>query len=436
MLVAFGLAEAVGKSAQSNSSCWVSTFNQPNTSILFTWSSANHGGLYAVRFWPLYSNHSVASKTVNQSSFLATRLEPFTVYRFDIREESSNSRICTITIRTKTGKHKNGLNTKRFNFTTVYVEWIQIKRLGFYTTYRAFIEWGSDDSRYVGLVYDGPNTYTWVVKDYIPLNYSFHVNFEFKSYKENCKSVHSKGITWPGTKIGEVASSRCPHGAYGNATRKCKKGEKFAVWEEPNYSDCVSMDIASIHDSISKGHSDPVKNARKLVQATKANRHHRYSGEDIKLIVSSLDILATEKTIHQVKSAGNHTNKDANDLAVSVLNVSNGILDEEALASWKQMPKTSAISLANKVIQSLDKIAVFLVSNSDKHDVTVSTDNVAISVRAVPRDETDTGQWIFSTDGMRDGHSSSVYVPGPVIGRQQTAHGIVANDTTVVVVRL
>ncbi|KAK3750533.1 hypothetical protein QZH41_018146, partial [Actinostola sp. cb2023] len=360
----------------------------------------------------------------------------------------------------------NRLLVFRINSTQLFATWKRVKIPEAIITYRAFMEWGSLGHPKVELVYHGNRTHVLVKKKYIPENLRFYVNvlvshphivitnqravirklhqntayqlrvrvhnasghvvkvskwatFSTKEVpqREYCASIQYKGIIWPDTSIGEEAIASCPPEAYGNVTRKCKKFKRITDWDEPNYSQCVSKDIVTIHDNIQQPHADPVSNARKLARVISTTRR-KYS-EDIKLIVSSLDILSSKDMMTRVEEhARGDTRTEANELAMSVLNISNEILDEHVIPSWKQITKTSAASLAHKVIHSLDNIAVLLARNNGKQVYRAKTANVALSVKAIPVDDGHTDQWLSPTDDMREGHASGVYVPASVLKSQ------------------
>ncbi|XP_014245843.1 uncharacterized protein LOC106664542 isoform X2 [Cimex lectularius] len=56
-----------------------------------------------------------------------------------------------------------------------------------------------------------------------------------------CKSELYNGIKWSITTPGSTALTECPHRYYGIAKRQCLISDPgFAVWQEPNFSNCIS----------------------------------------------------------------------------------------------------------------------------------------------------------------------------------------------------
>ncbi|XP_052770050.1 adhesion G protein-coupled receptor L3-like isoform X3 [Mya arenaria] len=168
-----------------------------------------------------------------------------------------------------------------------------------------------------------------------------------------CAASTENGIVWPEALDGHISRNRsCPEGYQGDIYRRCENG----IYLNP-VNNCTRRAIQDLHAQVFNGSLNSTEALSKLKQATNtwtaANENLPTTG-DLQTLNQILD-----KVIDDIEL--NSTTVE--NVADSVFEVANNLLDESSTSSWKSLVNDKGVG-ADSVITTIDRFISKVVNSS------------------------------------------------------------------------
>ncbi|KAG8198214.1 hypothetical protein JTE90_015310 [Oedothorax gibbosus] len=179
----------------------------------------------------------------------------------------------------------------------------------------------------------------------------------------HCHPVHSRGINWPSTKIGETAYAPCPDGASGTAKWHCNDSPLRWSPTFPDLSQCHSLWLENLKQRIKKGDSIiSVISELALISAKKP-----IFSDDIKRISD----LVREAHLKILNSMSNfldvwHRDHVLRELLMFSVHTLNNIVDSKQGPAWKELQPIDQKRIISNFLQKIDVNALLLSETSSE----------------------------------------------------------------------